>query len=212
MQNTYENMTISAFLEELSSAAPAPGGGSVSALSGAMAASLVLMVCNLTIGKEKFAQHEQEIKTILEEALKLREKLMNAVDEDIQAYNAVIGCYRLPKGTKEEKSARKERLQVALKQANEVPYRTAEMCYRVLELNRRLPQIGNPNAISDVAVSAQLAEAALQSALYNVDINCNYINDEVYVSSYRVKRTGLTKRAENMKQEIIDAVQTKLCS
>ncbi len=212
MQNTYEKTTISAFLEELSSAAPAPGGGSVAALSGAMAASLVLMVCNLTIGKEKFAEGEPKIKAILEEALKLREELMNAVDEDIQAYNAVIGCYRLPKGTQEEKSARRDQLQAALKRANEVPYRTAETCYRVLELNRRLPQIGNPNAVSDVAVSAQLAEAALQSALYNVDINCNYIKDEGYVSTYREKRAELAKRAGNMKQEIIDAVQTVLCS
>lgn len=212
MQNTYENTTISTFLEELSSAAPAPGGGSVAALSGAMAASLVLMVCNLTIGKEKFAQHEQEIKAILKEALKLRQKLMNAVDEDIQAYNAVIDCYRLPKDTQREKSERKEQLQAALKQANEVPYRTAKTCYRVLELNRHLPQIGNPNAISDVAVSAQLAEAALQSALYNVDINCNYIKDESYVSNYREKRAELAKLAGNMKQEIIDAVQPVLCS
>ena len=212
MQTPYENTTISAFLEELSSAAPAPGGGSVAALSGAMAASLVLMVCNLTIGKEKFAESEQEIKDILKEAIKLREDLMNAVDEDIQAYNAVIGCYRLPKSTQGEKSERREQLQAALKRANEVPYRTAEMCYRVLELNRRLPQIGNPNAISDVAVSAQLAEAALQSALYNVDINCNYINDEVYVSNYRGKRAKLAKRAGNMKQKTINAVQTLLCS
>jgi len=212
VQNTYENTTISTFLEELSSAAPAPGGGSVAALSGAMAAALVLMVCNLTSRKERFAESEREIKAILEEALKLREELMNAVDEDIQVYNAVIDCYRLPKGSQEEKSERKERLQAALKRANEVPYRTAKTCYRVLELNHHLPQIGNPNAISDVAVSAQLAEAALQSALYNVDINCNYIKDESYVSNYREKRAELAKRAENMKQEIIDAVQNVLCS
>ncbi len=210
MQTTYENTTISAFLEELSSAAPAPGGGSVAALSGAMAASLVLMVCNLTIGKEKYAENEQEIKAILEEALKLREELVNAVDEDIQAYNAVIGCYRLPKGTQEEKSERKERLQAALKRANEVPYQTAEACYRVLELNRRLPQIGNPNAVSDVAVSAHLAEAALQSALYNVDINCNYIKDVTYVHDYQKRRTALSQQAVTTKEAVIETVQTVL--
>jgi len=210
MQNTYENTTISAFLEELSSAAPAPGGGSVAALSGAMAASLVMMVCNLTIGKEKFAQHEQEIEAILKEALKLRQELMNAVDEDIQAYNVVIGCYRLPKGTQEEQSRRNEQLQTALKQANEVPYRTAEKCYRVLELNRRLPHIGNPNAISDVAVSAQLAEAALQSALYNVDINCNHILDDSYVQDYRKKRNALSEQAVITKKDVIEEVRTML--
>ena len=210
MQNTYENTTISAFLEELSSAAPAPGGGSVAALSGAMAASLVLMVCNLTIGKEKFAEGEQEIKDIREDALNLRQELMNAVDEDIQAYNGVIGCYRLPKGTQEEKSRRKEQLQTALKQANEVPYRTAKTCYRVLELNRHLPQIGNPNAVSDVAVSAQLAEAALQSALYNVDINCNYIKDDTYVQDYRQKRNALSEQAVITRKDVIKEVRTML--
>ena len=210
MQNTYETTTISAFLEELASDAPAPGGGSVAALSGAMAASLVSMVCNLTIGKEKFAQHEQEIEAILKEALKLRQELINAVDEDIEAYSAVIDCYRLPKDTQGEKSRRKEQLQTALKDANEVPYRTAKMCYRVLELNRRLPQIGNPNAVSDVAVSAQLAEAALQSALYNVDINCNYIKDDSYVQDYRKKRNALSEQAVITRKDVIKEVRTML--
>ena len=82
-----------AFLEQLSSAAPAPGGGSVAALSGAMAASLVLMVCNLTIGKEKFLENDRETRAIMEEALKLRNKLMNAVSEDIKAYEGVVACY-----------------------------------------------------------------------------------------------------------------------
>ena len=210
MQHNYGETTIDRFLTELSSDAPTPGGGSVAALSGAMAASLVSMVCNLAIGKEKFAQHEQEIEAILKEALNLRQELMNAVDEDIQAYKAVVGCYRLPKSTQEEKSRRKEQLQTALKQANEVPYRTAESCYRVLELNRRLPQIGNPNAVSDVAVSAQLAEAALQSALYNVDINCNYIKDDSYVQDYRKKRNALSERAVITRKDVIEEVRTML--
>ena len=210
MQNTYENTTISAFLEELSSAAPAPGGGSVAALSGAMAASLVMMVCNLTVDKEQFAETKKEITGILGKALDLREELMSAVDEDVQAYNAVISCYRLPKGTQEEASRRKEQLQTALKQANEVPYRTAEKCYRVLELTRRLPQIGNPNAVSDVAVSAHLAEAALQSALYNVDINCNYILDDTYVQDYRKKRNALSEQAVITRKDVIEEVRTVL--
>ncbi|GAI50679.1 unnamed protein product, partial [marine sediment metagenome] len=111
---------------------------------------------------------------------------------------------------REEKSARKEQLQAALKRANEVPYRTAEACFRVLTLNRRLPQIGNPNAVSDIAVSVNLAEAALQSALYNVDINCKYITGKEYVSEYRRKRWELAKRAERLKEEIVSAVQVML--
>jgi len=210
MQTTYENATIGTFLEELSSDAPTPGGGSVAALSGAMAASLVSMVCNLTIGKEKFAEDEQKVKAALQGALKLREELTSFIAADVAAYQAVIACYRMPKGTSEEKSARKEQLQAALKRANEVPYRTAEACFRVLTLNRRLPQIGNPNAVSDIAVSVNLAEAALQSALYNVDINCKYITDKEYVSEYRRKRRELAERAERLKEEIVSTVQVML--
>lgn len=210
LQTTYENATIGTFLEELSSDAPTPGGGSVAALCGAMAASLVSMVCNLTIGKEKFAKDEQEVKAVLQGALKLRAELMSFIDADVAAYQAVIACYRMPKVTSEEKSARKEQLQAALKHANEVPYRTAEACFRVLSLNRRLPQIGNPNAVSDIAASVNLAEAALQSALYNVDINCKYIADKEYVNKYHRKRWELTKRAGALKKEIISAVWVML--
>jgi len=210
MQHNYGETTIDRFLTELSSDAPTPGGGSVAALSGAMAASLVSMVCNLTIGKEKFAEYEQEIKDILEEALKLRERLLSAVEEDIQAYNSLVTCYRLPKATPQEKEERRKRIQAALKNATDVPYRTAEACYRVLELNRRLPQIGNPNAVSDVAVSAHLAEAAVQSALYNVDINCSYIKDDTYVQNYQKRRVALSQQAETTKETVLAAVQAVL--
>lgn len=210
MRTTYKDATIGAFLEELSSDAPAPGGGSVAALSGALAASLVSMVCNLTIGKEKFAEGEQEVKAVLGKALALREELTRAVDEDIEAYQQVIACYRLAKRTADEKAARKERIQTALKHANEVPYRIATACYRVLELNRRLPQLGNPNAISDVAVSVHLAEAALQSALYNVDINCSLIADKGYVAEYRGRRADLAARAASLQREIAGKVEAVL--
>lgn len=212
MPSKYESMSISTFLNQLSSAAPAPGGGSVAALSGAMAAALILMVCNLTIGKEKFARSEQEIKGIKEEARDLRHTLVDAVDADINAYNGVIACYRLPKATKQEQADRRERLQEALKKAAEVPYHTAEACYRVLELNRSLPGIGNPSAVSDVAVSVRLAEAGLQSALYNVDINCNYIKDEDYTKKYREERVKLAEKARLMRKEIICVVGTVLQS
>lgn len=210
MRTTYKGVTIGAFLEELSSDTPAPGGGSVAALSGALAASLVSMVCNLTIGKEKFSKGEQELKIVLEKAIELREELTRAVEEDIEAYQQVIACYRLPKGTAEEKAARKEQIQAALKHANEVPYQIADACYRILELNRRLPQLGNPNAISDVAVSVHLAEAALQSALYNVAINCSLIADKGYATEYRSRRVDLAARAISLQREIAGKVAAML--
>jgi len=210
MQIGYEKTRIHTFLETLSSSAPTPGGGSVAALCGAMAASLVLMVCNLTVGKEKFAEAGQELKTIMDEALRLRGGLVRGVDEDMQAYREVMACYRLPKGTQQEKISRKERLQAALRNATEVPYRTALSCWRVLELNQRLPQIGNPNAVSDVGVSVHLAAAALRSALYNVDINCNYIEDAEFVEDYRARRTSLSERAAGMEADIVKEVHVRL--
>ena len=101
-------------------------------------------------------------------------------------------------------------MQAALKNATEVPYKTARACVRVLGLTRRLPRIGNPNAVSDVAVATHLAEAALQSALYNVDINCNYIKDDAYVQDYRKKRNALSEQAVITRKNVIEEVRTML--
>jgi formiminotetrahydrofolate cyclodeaminase len=210
MADSYESTTIGDFLETLSSDAPAPGGGSVAALSGAMAAALVCMVCNLTIGKEKFAAQENEIIAIRDKATQLREDLVKAIAKDIDAYNQVIACYKLPKNTTQDKIERQEAMQASLKRANEVPYESAKLCYDVLKLDEALPAIGNPNAVSDVAVSAQLAEAGLQSALYNVDINCNYIKDDDYTNLYRKKRAKLSNDASKLKEEILVEVQSML--
>ncbi len=210
MASSYESTTISNFLETLSSDAPAPGGGSVAALSGAMAAALVCMVCNLTIGREKFAAQENEIISIRDKASQLREELVQAIAKDIDAYNQVIACYKLPKSTAEDKIERQKAMQASLKRANEVPYEAAELCDRILQLDKSLPKIGNPNAVSDVAVSAQLAEAGLQSALYNVDINCNYIKDDDYTAVYRKKRADLSKHGSKLKEEILVEVRSML--
>ncbi len=210
MASNYESTAIGGFLEALSSDAPAPGGGSVAALSGAMSAALVCMVCNLTVGKEKFAAQEDEIVSIRDQAARLRDELVKAIAKDIDAYNQVIACYKMCKETPQDKLERQKAIQAALKQANEVPYEAADLCARVLQLNERLPVIGNPNAVSDVAVSVQLAEAALQSALYNVDINCSYIKDDNYTALYRKRRADLSKHGAQLKKEILAEVQSIL--
>ncbi len=207
-QNT--DINVRQFLERLSSASPTPGGGGVAALSGAMAASLVLMVGNLTRGKRKFASHQAKIESIMDSAKRSREQLMMLIERDAEAYQAVISCYRLSKDTTEEKQERRERIQTALQNASEVPYRTAETCYEVLKLNEALVEIGNPNAISDVAVSAHLAEAALHSALCNVDINCNLITNKDYADLYLAKKKELATQAAKIKDEIITAVEMVL--
>jgi formiminotetrahydrofolate cyclodeaminase len=168
------------------------------------------MVCNLTIDKEAFAQNKRELERIKDKATTLQGKLLNAVDEDIRAYQTVIVGYRLPKETEQEKANRRQALQAALKQATEVPYRIAEACLQLLTLCQRLPKLGNPHAISDVAVATHLAEAGAQSALYNVEINCNHITDQSVVSRYHSMGKELAERAAARKQDIQNAVRTIL--
>ena len=210
MADTQIHRSIQSFLESLASGTPTPGGGSVAALSGALAASLILMVCNLTLDKKKATHHEQELSKIKEETVRLRSELLAAVDKDIEAYQAVIACYRLPKETEVEKEKRTEALQIALVQAAEVPYAIASVCGQLLELCQPLAKIGNPNAISDIAVAAYLADASVHSALCNVKINCNQIADMKFVHRRRDMSEILSRDAVTRKGRILDIVKTIL--
>ena len=204
--------SIKSFLESLASNRPTPGGGSVAALSGALAASLILMVCHLTRDKEKAAPHKQALNKIKEETARLQSELLAAIDKDIEAYQAVITCYRLPKESETDKKKRTEALQAAFVQAVEVPYKTASTCNRLLELCKPVAKIGNPNAISDIAVAAYLADAAVQSALYNVKINCNQIIDVDFVRCHRRTSKTLSRQAaahKNSISKIVNAVLDK---
>ena len=202
--------SIEDFLESLASGTPTPGGGSVAALSGTLAASLILMVCNLTLDKKKSASHEQKLKQVKAEATRLQRELADAVDQDTEAYRAVIACYRLPKETEAEKEKRTEALQSALIQAAEIPYGIASACSQLLELCQPLAKIGNPNAISDIAVATYLADAAVQSALYNVKINCNQITNMEFVQRRRAMSETLSRQAAARKEETLNVVKTVL--
>ncbi len=151
--------TIEQWLGELASAAPAPGGGAAAALEVAMAAALVEMVCNLTIGKPAYAEHEEAVQAILDRASPIRRDALGLAAEDAAAFTAVIGAYRLPRSTGEEAAARSAQIQAALAAAADVPRRTAQAAIAVLELAEELAPIGNANVISDAAVAAAAARA-----------------------------------------------------
>ena len=210
MESAYDKTTIESFLHELSSKAPTPGGGSVAALSGSIAASLVLMVVNLTLGKERFEAQEPVLKEIMNESELIRDQLRHLIDADMTAYQRVIAAYRSPKTTEEEKEKRKDLIRKALKYATDVPLETAQSCLEVLELSQRLCPIGNPNAVTDIGVAARIGEAALQSALYNVDINCNSMKDSEEVDRYREKRRDIAEKGSSLKREIASAVEAAL--
>ena len=158
-------------MNALADGAPTPGGGSAAAYSGAMGAALVAMVARLTLGKKKYAEVQEQMLSILDEAEVLRKKLTNAVDEDSTAFDRVMSAFRLPKENEDQIAARMETIRKATLQAAIVPLESARMSVRVMELACQVMQIGNPNAITDASTGAALAQAALTGSGYNVRIN-----------------------------------------
>jgi len=171
--------TIGSWLGELASAEPAPGGGAVAAMHAAMAAGLVSMVCELTVGRPKYAEHEQTMREVLKEAGERRQAAVQLAEEDAKAFKGVTDAYKLPKATDEEKVKRSEAIQEALARAAEVPLRTAALASEILGLARRIRPGANVNVLSDVAVAAVSARAAMQAAAVNVAVNRASMTDVI---------------------------------
>ncbi|EWM16948.1 methenyltetrahydrofolate cyclohydrolase [Kutzneria sp. 744] len=162
---------IGAWLDDLASGAPAPGGGAVAAMHAAMAAALVSMVCELTVGRPKYAEHEPTMREALARATEHRQTAVELADADAEAFTGVTDAYRLPKATDEEKAARSAAIQESLVRAADVPLRTAALAAEILELARRIRPGANVNVLSDVAVAAVSTRAAMQAAAVNVAVN-----------------------------------------
>ena len=204
------DLTSKDFLTALASSAPAPGGGGGAAMAGALAAALASMVCNLTIGKEKFAQQEPEVKCLLDEAEQVRQDLLALVEDDAAVFNSFMACYKLPKTTDAEKAARTAAIRKAAKQAAEVPLAIARASFKVLQLAHRLVIIGNPGVITDGACSALLARAALRCAEYNVRINLGLTKDEAYNEQVAAELEKLLKTAEELEEQALAATDKAL--
>ena len=204
------DLTSKDFLTALASSAPAPGGGGGAAMAGALAAALASMVCNLTIGKEKFAAQECEVKALLQEAEQARQELLALVEDDAAVFNSFMACYKLPKTTDAEKAARTAAIRKAAKQAAEVPLAIAKASYKVLQLAHRLVIIGNPGVITDGACSALLARAALRCAEYNVRINLGLTKDEAYNEQVAAELNKLLKTAEELEEQALAATDKAL--
>lgn len=204
------DLTSKDFLTALASSAPAPGGGGGAAMAGALAAALASMVCNLTIGKEKFAAQECEVKALLQEAEQVRQDLLALVEDDAAVFNSFMACYKLPKTTDAEKAARTAAIRKAAKQAAEVPLAIARASYKVLQLAHRLVIIGNPGVITDGACSALLARAALRCAEYNVRINLGLTKDEAYNEQVAAELEKLLKTAEELEEQALAATDKAL--
>jgi formiminotetrahydrofolate cyclodeaminase len=189
------DLPVSEFTAQLSSDDPAPGGGSASAAVAAVGAGLLIMTCNFTIGKEKYADVEEDMVEARDELESIRVWLLASIDRDTQAYGAVVDAFKMPKATPEEKAARKDAIQKAMVGAAEVPLDVARRCGRALDLASMVVELGNPNTLSDAGCGARFVEAGLRGALYNVRINLGSIKDEDYVSRTAGEVEALTSRA-----------------
>ena len=197
------NLNIIDFLEKTASSDPVPGGGSIAALSAAVAASLAEMVANLTIGKKEYAAVEAEMKTIATEASQYRDKLIEDIDKDSDAYKQVMLAFKLPKGSEKESKLREQAIQKGLKQASRVPLNVAEDAFKIIELAEKVVKRGNKNAVTDGAVAAMMARTAVLSALYNVKINLGSIKDNSFVDEVSKQVKYLEAEIEGKEKEVL---------
>lgn len=192
--------TLVQFSDVTAGSDPVPGGGSVSALAGAISASLAKMVANLTIGRKKYAEVESEMMEVATKAEEIRQSLLNAIDRDSDAYNLVAEAFKMPKETDEEKAARSAKIQEATKVAALVPVEVAKMTYDLIPLIEAVVMKGNQNAITDGCIAMMNCRLGVLGALLNVRINLGGLKDEAFVKE-------LTADCEQLEKDITDIEQ-----
>jgi len=203
----FTDLPVSDFLDRLASEEPVPGGGSGSALGGALGAALVSMVCQLTIGKKGYEDASGPLSELLQASEALRKRLPDLLEADTQVYGQVMVAYRLPRKTAEGKVARRETMQAALKRATGVPLEIAEACAQIVKLAKPAAELGNKWAVSDAGVGALLAEACMHGALLNVAINLASIKDAEYVAETQKRIVAITAGITETKDEVLALVQ-----
>lgn len=192
MSNTIREQSVGQFLDTLASSAPTPGGGSVAAITGAMAAGLLTMVCDLTIGKKTYAEFEDQARTIRERAETVRAALQQLAEDDVAVFDRLSATYKLPKTTDADAASRRAAIQTVTRQATEVPLRMARALVDLVPLCAPLARNGSRLAVSDVGVAAHLIRAAVPAALLNVDINLAALEDQIFVRETRAAVEDLT--------------------
>ena len=205
-----KDTAIEPFLDQLASSAATPGGGSAAAIIGAMGAALVSMVCNLTIGKRKYADVEGELKDVLAKTEALRKKLTAMIQDDVKAFDAVMGAYGMPKETDADKAARDKAIQAALKLATDVPLACARAAREVIDLAAIASDKGNLNVVSDAGVGVLAGYAALRSAALNVFTNARMITDKTFAEAKLKELDQLLAGAEGATDKAYAVVKGKV--
>jgi methenyltetrahydrofolate cyclohydrolase len=201
---------IEQFLAALASQSATPGGGSAAAIIGAMGAALVSMVCNLTIGKKKYVEVEGDMKDVLAKSEALRVKLIGMIEDDVKAFDAVMGAYGMPKESDADKAKRDQAIQAALKLATDVPMACARAARQVIDIAATASDKGNLNVISDAGVGVLAGYAALRSAALNVFTNARMITDKTFAEAKLKELNELLAGAEGVTEKAYGVVKGKV--
>jgi formiminotetrahydrofolate cyclodeaminase len=201
---------IREFVKKVASDSPTPGGGSVAALCGALSGSLTAMVCNLTIGREKYEDVRSEMEKALDDSSSIVERLIELVDEDSEAYQSVIAALRLPKETDEEKGNRMAAMQNALRRAIAAPTEVMELSLEAMKVAYLVARKGNKSAVSDAGSAAMLAFAALHAAMMNVRINLKELEDDDFKANMKERLSEMEEEAELLRLDVVTEVSSKL--
>lgn len=201
------SMSVDKFVDEVSSDSPAPGGGSVAALAGSLAAGLSAMVANLTVGKKGYEASWSELSDLAERAQSVKARLVRAVDEDTEAFNGVMAAMRLPKGTPQEQQVRAQALEAGYQSAARVPLETARTCLEALRLSLTVGQKGNTNSASDAGVAALMARAGVEGAVLNVLINLGTVKDTAFREACVAETSTLVRDAAALCDQVIAVVK-----
>jgi methenyltetrahydrofolate cyclohydrolase len=203
------DLSVREFSAQLAGSQPTPGGGSAAALGGALGAGLVSMVCNFTVGREKYADVDEEMRGVLARAEELRRELEQAVEDDVAAYGGYGTASKLPRESDEERAARDAALDAALRESTLVPLGVAERCGELLELAVRAAELGNRFLISDAAVGAELAAAAQASAELNVRLNLGGIEDEEFRRAVGERLSAVAARGRELVDRAVAVVEER---
>jgi formiminotetrahydrofolate cyclodeaminase len=201
---------LEAFLDELASGTPTPGGGSAAAIMGAMGAALISMVCNVTIGKKGHEGVEADMKSVRGDSEKLRMRLTAMVAEDIAAFDGLMAAYRLPKATEEDKSRRAAAIQSSLRAATETPLACARACAQVVALSKRAGEKGYAGVISDAGVGVLAANTALRSAALNVYINAPSLKDRAFADAATAELEQLLDTCARESELVFELVRSRV--
>ena len=204
------DMTCTGFAEETASESPAPGGGSISAYMGALAAALGTMVANLSSHKAGWDDRWEFFSDWADNGMAVMNELLYLVDEDTAAFNKIMDVFGMPKGTDEEKAARAEAMEVATLYATQVPLRTMKAAYKAFDVVRAMAEEGNPNSVSDAGVGALAARSAVMGACLNVKINAAGLKDRAMAEALVNEAMEIQAAAQRAEAEILAVVESKI--